>query len=497
LADAPLVGAHLSVPAYFSSSTFRIPLPPQAVRLYMADANVGTGWGVPPDDPSSARSRINSNTSDTPSSASRGSGKGHIGVRRSRGGNRGSGGLTGVVSAGSGRQSGVQRQQQQEQQHQQQQQGSSGAGYRREQAVPASCSRGVEGGRNVPQTPGQMTSWDFVSDDVRFRHHHVGHHQAAGGRQPPPWGLCDDATIEGINRDRTDLTAILGSLQGQVCALSVDQHGCRLVQRVLAAVDDRGKETIANELKGHVKEVLESPHANHVLQACIQDMRPPRMRFVIVELNHWGRPPALARHRYGCRILERLIEHFDPYELEYIVAEILKESFELIKHVYGNFVMQHILEHGLREQRQQIINALLLDLNGAALDQHACSVLDKALSYGNLDDQRKLARALLSEPGLLGSEPGLLAAMAGSRGGFAATQRLFQVVEGSDLAEARHQLGLAAADLQKTKHGKALIAAVGAPELNTSGGYLGGASEGAAGGASPTGTPKRLLVPQR
>ncbi|CAE8657729.1 unnamed protein product, partial [Polarella glacialis] len=89
----------------------------------------------------------------------------------------------------------------------------------------------------------------------------------------------------------------------------------------------------------------------------------------------------------------------------------------------------------------------------AAKDPHACSVLDKALSYGSQEDQGRLAQQVIEEQGLL-------ATMANLRGGFAATQRLFKVVDGHLLKEARSQLQSRAIDISRTKHGRALVNAV-------------------------------------
>jgi len=249
---------------------------------------------------------------------------------------------------------------------------------------------------------------------------------------------------------------LIAALRGRVLALALDSRGCRVVQRVLDLADNEGQAMLASELRGHVREVLESPHANHVLQRSIEVMCPSTLAFVLTELLEWGRPVTVARHRYGCRVLERLIEHFPLDALEVFIDEILDDAPELCRHVYGNFVMQHLMEHGDQAHRRRVIEALREDLVNIALDQHACSVLDKALSYGQIEDQRSLASALLEEHGLL-------AAMACMRSGFAATQRLFKVVEGDSLGKAHQELSARALDIQRSKHGRALISAV-APE---------------------------------
>ena len=136
---------------------------------------------------------------------------------------------------------------------------------------------------------------------------------------------------------KTDLPMLMEVLRGQVLGHSMDAHGCRLVQRALALADDAGRVEIAQELRGHICEVLESPHGNYVLQRIIELMRPSVVSFVLGELTACMTPQELAKHRYGCRILERIIEHFPPRLLATSVDALLADAWDLCRHVYGKF----------------------------------------------------------------------------------------------------------------------------------------------------------------
>ena len=81
------------------------------------------------------------------------------------------------------------------------------------------------------------------------------------------------------------LPALLGVLHGHVLHHSMDAHGWRLVHRALALADVAGWLEIARELRGHVCDVLESPHGNHVLQLVIELSRPPTISCVLCELS--------------------------------------------------------------------------------------------------------------------------------------------------------------------------------------------------------------------
>jgi hypothetical protein len=153
--------------------------------------------------------------------------------------------------------------------------------------------------------------------------------------------------------------------------------------------------------------------------------------------------------------LERLIEHFPPEMLDPMLSEIVKDSIALSRHPFGNFVMQHVLEHAEPKHREMVVGAVYRELadtamdhlQSPALDAHASNVLDKALSYTSVPDQRRLAVALLAQPGLL-------VKMACSRHGSSATQRLLMVVDGRLLAEAQTQLTGGSRAIQSKKDGK-------------------------------------------
>jgi hypothetical protein len=245
------------------------------------------------------------------------------------------------------------------------------------------------------------------------------------------------------------------AMSGCVRDLAFDAHGCRLVQRTIELTEDSQQVELVNELRGHVVSALDSAHGNHVLQRCIELMRPTAVNFILTELHQSEKSSQLACHRYGCRVLERLIEHFPRDKLVVFLDDVVIEAKALCLNPFGNFVIQHVLEHGSDDQKRRIVKVLKDNLQEIATDAHACSVLDKALSYTTF--QQELASAILEKEGLL-------ADMAAQRGGFAATQRLFKVFQGDASAQAKRQLTAHLPELLSTKHGKMLLQSV-APEF--------------------------------
>lgn len=317
-------------------------------------------------------------------------------------------------------------------------------GGRRQIPAGANQQRGGYPAESHPDKPGQRGHNQATQDDSDALDSFLESHHNFGV----------DST-EDFAEDR--LPVILPHVRGRVVKLAMNPKGCRLLQRVLELVTEKEMVALVTELKGHVCAAVESPHANHVLQKAIVLLPPFKVRFIADELLVWDRQPSLARHQYGCRVLERLIEHFPGEWLEEFTAGILQDGKALARSNYGNFVLQHLLEHGLPHVRERIVQLLLepvQEFRDLALNQSACGVLDSALNYAAPHDQRRLAQQLLNTPGLLTD-------MCSSkhRGGNEVVKRLFRIHEDGICAQARVGLEKGAPELMQQKQGKAFLEA--------------------------------------
>lgn len=224
-------------------------------------------------------------------------------------------------------------------------------------------------------------------------------------------------------------------VKGRARQLAMDLSGCRLLQMAIAQGDGHVRAAIAEELRGHVCELVESPNGNFVLQQLIEMMPPSSVCFILHELEGRWHPAFVAKHRFGCRVLERIIEHFPASPgadstgvssmFVRFVDGLLANATTLCRHAYGTFVMQHIIEHGSVEQQRSVVSSLQFDLPTAALDLNAVAVLDRALTVPPALDQKGLAAAVLSSEGLLPK-------MAISRRGLPAAERLVFIASRSE-----------------------------------------------------------------
>lgn len=65
-------------------------------------------------------------------------------------------------------------------------------------------------------------------------------------------------------------------------------------------------------------------------------------------------------HAYGCRVIQRILEHCIDEQKQVILEEI-KDSFSvLIQDQYGNYVIQHVLKHGRPTDRGRLMREVCL-----------------------------------------------------------------------------------------------------------------------------------------
>merc|ERR1711881_49018 len=99
------------------------------------------------------------------------------------------------------------------------------------------------------------------------------------------------------------------------------KEGTRTVQHALeAAADVSTREMIAGELRDHVWQAIDCPCANYALQQCIYSLPAPSVQFIIDEITAESNGVCLAaQHRFGCRILQRLLERCPPKQVQDLV----------------------------------------------------------------------------------------------------------------------------------------------------------------------------------
>jgi len=160
-----------------------------------------------------------------------------------------------------------------------------------------------------------------------------------------------DMLTKSLNGDNESKRHALDSLRGSILHHAFDAQGCRAVQLAFQVAETSEAAKLLSELMGHVERATRSPHANYVIQKAIEVMTPAACGFIAQEMRGVG--AAVARHRFGCRILCRLLEHMaDSPACVELMAEVLAEAGQLCRHQFGHYVMESVLDYAAQQIRQ-------------------------------------------------------------------------------------------------------------------------------------------------
>eukprot|EP00747_Dinoflagellata_sp_TGD_P161920 gnl/TRDRNA2_/TRDRNA2_178959_c0_seq1.p1 gnl/TRDRNA2_/TRDRNA2_178959_c0~~gnl/TRDRNA2_/TRDRNA2_178959_c0_seq1.p1 ORF type:complete len:434 (+),score=85.96 gnl/TRDRNA2_/TRDRNA2_178959_c0_seq1:86-1387(+) len=243
----------------------------------------------------------------------------------------------------------------------------------------------------------------------------------------------------------------LAALAGSIQSLAFDAAGCRLVQTALKEAGQQQACDFLAELAGQARACCSSPHANYVIQKAIEVL-PTSLAATIAE-ELLGSGYEVARHRFGCRVLCRLVEHHCSDCMDgataRLIDEILQSAAELICHNYGHHVINAVLEHGSSAQRQKV--AVVLRANAAhnAKNRHASFVCETLLTVCTASEKAALADELIFGPG------GLVA-LAGHQFGIYVVRAVLKL-PGDRSRVAQQQLLDAALQLRTSKYGRRVL----------------------------------------
>ncbi|CAA3010844.1 Pumilio homolog 5 [Olea europaea subsp. europaea] len=103
---------------------------------------------------------------------------------------------------------------------------------------------------------------------------------------------------------------------------------------------------------------------------------------------------------YGCRVIQRVLEHCpNDLQSQFIIDEILESAYDLAQDQYGNYVVQHVLERRKSYERSHIISKLSGRIVRMSQHKYASNVVEKCLEYSDAMERELLTGEILTRSG--------------------------------------------------------------------------------------------------
>lgn len=154
---------------------------------------------------------------------------------------------------------------------------------------------------------------------------------------------------------------------------------------------------LASQMEGRVVEIAKSHYDNFFLQACINSLPIPAIKFVLDELLQ-DTDLSVARNQQGVRVLCRLIEQCCDsthdgeidHSVRCLFSRMLERTKALACHKYGQYILSAMCENGRGVWPLKVIEKLLtLPEGGQGTDglvrvashHYGCWVVQSALEF--------------------------------------------------------------------------------------------------------------------
>jgi len=152
-------------------------------------------------------------------------------------------------------------------------------------------------------------------------------------------------------------------------------------------------------MPGHVAEMMVDRSANWVLQAIFEKLPPENALCELVVQELQSQAAGFALHRFGCRVLCRMLEHGRrSQQLLLLVDEMLSCDIRIFTSPYGSPVAECILNLGSEPHRHTIGNMLKSNI-ALAKDKYASHVVELFLETDD-DASCELAACLVQHQNL-------------------------------------------------------------------------------------------------
>ncbi|CAI0443266.1 unnamed protein product [Linum tenue] len=183
-------------------------------------------------------------------------------------------------------------------------------------------------------------------------------------------------------------------LTGHVLTLSLQMYGCRVIQKAIEVVELDQQTQMVKELDGHIMRCVRDQNGNHVIQKCIECVPEDAIQFIVT--TFYDQVVTLSTHPYGCRVIQRVLEHCnDPKTQQIMMDEVFRSVCMLAQDQYGNYVVQHVLEHGKPDERSAIIKKLTGQIVQMSQQKFASNVIEKCLTFGTPAERQALVDEML------------------------------------------------------------------------------------------------------
>lgn len=188
---------------------------------------------------------------------------------------------------------------------------------------------------------------------------------------------------------------------------------CRVIQKAIRCLPQEDVCKLMREFHDQVLSFIHDPNGNHVIQRCIQVMSSfaksysnsgntdlasslsDQIQFIIDDII--SNIELLSSHRYGCRVVQRVIENCVDSQKSVVLEKIIDCHAKLVVDQYGNYVVQQVLACGSDDHQDAILKSVTDNGVLFRMSKHkfASNVVEAVLVHGKPHHKEKILEEML------------------------------------------------------------------------------------------------------
>ena len=194
--------------------------------------------------------------------------------------------------------------------------------------------------------------------------------------------------------DEEKIKNIIQILSPDILDIGSNSHGTRVIQHLVNFLKNKDLvDFFLNVLRPHVIPLLKELNGTHIINKFITE-HPEcagQINNIIVTNSS-----ALATHRHGCCILQRLLDGNDKKLKDDLIQNLIQNFFVLITDQFGNYVIQSILLSNDLKSSGAIAIKICNNLPYYSKHRYSSNVIEKCFDYCGKREKKMLVEKICS-----------------------------------------------------------------------------------------------------
>jgi hypothetical protein len=179
---------------------------------------------------------------------------------------------------------------------------------------------------------------------------------------------------------RTSKQKELTDIVGHVAEFSSDQHGSRFIQYKLEVATPEERKMIFDEISPVALNLMTDVFGNYVVQKFFE-FGDEYQKSILVKEHLLGNILDLSLQMYGCRVVQKALEHTSLECQLQIISELEGNILRCVKDQNGNHVIQKAIERIPQKHVQFIIDSFKGEIFNLASHPYGCRVLQRIFEH--------------------------------------------------------------------------------------------------------------------